>query len=89
MLTNEARFAYLRGYYEEGLYHPNGGSGIAFDAVMRNLGFESPQLLVKWYQDLDNVGELQKDWCRGNCCQSLLRNLLQEAKSMKYQKKRT
>jgi len=77
--NNQNRFDILRGYYQNGKFHSQGASeGISMGELLNKIGFEKDEDFLLWYKSLtkEEIEEGKKDWCSGNCCQSILRKLV-------------
>lgn len=75
---NKKRFSLLRGYYQSGKFHPQGGAGVELDEFLNLLGFRDMHDFIKWYVNLthEEVNEGKREWCPGNDCQSNLKKLI-------------
>jgi len=77
-MINEDRFKILCGYYDKAGFHPQGGGAISLEQMLEMLNFRNIEDFNLWYGSVPNKEELVKDWsCNGNCCQSLLKKILQ------------
>lgn len=77
-MENQSRFDILRGYYQDGKFHPQGGLGIGIDELLNKMEFKKLDEFLVWYKSLapEEIKNGKKDWCPGNCCQSNLSRLL-------------
>lgn len=77
-LTNQDRFNILRGYYQGEKFHPMGGKGISLDDLLHQLKLANLNDFLVWYKSLtsNEIKNGKKEWCPGNCCQSILLRLL-------------
>jgi hypothetical protein len=75
---NQKIFTLLRGYYDKSGYHPMGREGATKEELLSKLNFSNQKDFIDWYNSLDEqeIKEYKKDWCSGDCCQSLLKELL-------------
>ena len=78
MSRNEHRFYILRGYFENGKYHSQGGKGLPNFLIFSKLGFKNRKEFIEWYNSLtpEEIKNGKKAWCPGHCCQSILWRLL-------------
>jgi len=81
-LTNQDRFDILRGYYQNEKFHPKGKEGVDMDNLLHQIGFNDFADFLVWHKSLtqDDIKNGKKDWCSGNCCQSILSKLLEMKK---------
>jgi hypothetical protein len=78
-LNNQDRFDILRGYYQRGKFNsPVGHTDGSLNAILHKLNFEKLDDFLVWYKSLtpEEIKDAKKDWCPGDCCQSLLLRLL-------------
>lgn len=76
-MSNENRFNILRGYYDKYGYHSQGGAALSLKQLYSGLGFNSSEDFWQWYDSVPNKEDLKNEWqCSGNCCHSLLKQLL-------------
>lgn len=81
-LTNQDRFDILRGYYQGGKFHPKGKEGVDMDKLLHQMEFGGWADFLIWYKSLtpNDIKNGKKDWCSGDCCQSILSKLLKMEK---------
>lgn len=81
-ITNQDRFDILRGYCDKKGFHPNGGGGVDMDNLLKQMGFKDWIDFWEWHKSLtqDDIKNGKKDWCSGDCCQSILSKLLELGK---------
>lgn len=78
-MLHKERFEILRGYCSKnGEFHPQGGPGTNLTDLLRKLKFNSLDDFSNWYKALskEEIDDGKKDWCSGDCCQSILSRLL-------------
>lgn len=80
-INDRDRFNILRGYYDKKGYHSNGSKAVSLAKLFDQLGFNSSEDFWQWYDFVPNKEELKSEWqCSGNCCHSILKQLLKMRK---------
>jgi hypothetical protein len=77
-MNNVDRFKVLRGYHDKSGYHSQGGKPLSLGEILKLLDFGNISEFKVWYEVVPNKEELINKWnCSGDCCNSLLKKLLQ------------
>lgn len=81
-MNNQKRFEILRGYYDDNGFHSMGRDGKTETELLDLLEFSNLEDFSNWYKSLspEEIGDGKKEWCPGDCCQSILKRLLELAK---------
>lgn len=76
----QERFDILRGYFDGGGYHSGGGHTVSLDDILHKMEFDDINDFSNWYKSLipKEIVEGKKEWCSGDCCQSILKQLLKK-----------
>lgn len=84
-LTNQDRFDILRGYYQDGKFHPKGRPGVSMSDLLHQMDFEKFDDFLVWYKSLTQSERKngEKNWCSGKCCHSNLSMLLKPKREQK------
>ncbi len=78
-MNNQKRFDILRGYFDENGFHSMGRTGIGEMELLHLLDFDRLDDFLNWYKSLSEkeIENYKREWCPGDCCQSLLRKLIE------------
>ena len=83
-MDNKKRFEILRGYYtKDGKYYPQGMPVGNLDDLLHKLEFNNLGDFSFWYSSLskEEIKNEKDAWkCTGNCCNSILKQLLRLSK---------
>jgi hypothetical protein len=81
-MKNQDRFNILRGYSDNSGFHSKGTSSVNLIELLKILDFKSLDAFIIWYKSLTlaDIKDGKKEWCSGNCCQSILKKLLKIGK---------
>lgn len=81
-IKNQDRFNILRGYYNNKGFHSMGRREVDLNNLLHQMDFNNLDNFIEWHKSLtpEEIEKGRKDWCPGNCCQSILIKLLKLGK---------